>query len=318
MRTLVLRRLLATGAAGLLLAVLVPGAVSASGASVSAVALSVPAVSGVRFDGVVATFTASGAGPFSATIDWGDGSSGAGSIAPSGSGYAVSGSHTYAHEGIYTVLVRVSDPDGTDTAVGSAVVADAPLTAVVAPPRGVEGASFDGVVATFADEDAFGVLGDYSATIDWGDGRSSPGTIAPGAGDFTVSGAIRWGEEGRRTLTVTVTDKGGAVAIASAQVEVADAPLYGFGKTISVRARRPFSRVVATFDDVDRRPQHGPYGARISWGDGRVSRGRIGTGAKLTVIGGHTYARRGVRRITVAIRDAGGAVAVARGIAAVS
>lgn len=67
----------------------------------------------------MATFTdANPAAPlsqFSAAIDWGDSSSSAGTITqPGGPGtvFDVSGTHTYATSGGYTVSVTISDPGG--------------------------------------------------------------------------------------------------------------------------------------------------------------------------------------------------------------
>ena len=53
------------------------------------------------------------AGDYSATITWGDGSSGpASSIGATATGFAVVGTHAYASKGTYTVTVRVSDSGG--------------------------------------------------------------------------------------------------------------------------------------------------------------------------------------------------------------
>jgi hypothetical protein len=37
--------------------------------------------------------------------------------------------------------------------------------------------SFSGVVATFSDSDTVTAAGDFAATIDWGDGTTSAGTV---------------------------------------------------------------------------------------------------------------------------------------------
>jgi hypothetical protein len=69
---------------------------------------------------------------FSALIDWGDGSSSAGTITqPGGTGttFDVSGSHTYTASGTYTVTVDISDVGGsTGTASDSADVANGTIT----------------------------------------------------------------------------------------------------------------------------------------------------------------------------------------------
>jgi PKD repeat protein len=64
----------------------------------------------------VATFThANGVEPasaFIATVNWGDGSTSAGTITQSGTTYTVKGSHTYAKNGTYTVTTTVVEPGG--------------------------------------------------------------------------------------------------------------------------------------------------------------------------------------------------------------
>src|SRR5256885_13963555 len=63
---------------------------------------------------VVATFddsnTANVAADFTATIDWGDGTTSAGSVSGSGGTFSVAGTHTYAANGRDTIN---ADPEGT-------------------------------------------------------------------------------------------------------------------------------------------------------------------------------------------------------------
>ena len=83
----------------------------------------------------VGTFTrGSGVTPasqFSVSIDWGDGSTSAGTVTSDGQGgWLVSGSHLYAEEGSYAVGLTITDMGGgTAQAGGTATLADAPLTA---------------------------------------------------------------------------------------------------------------------------------------------------------------------------------------------
>lgn len=83
---------------------------------------SVSATEGSAFHGTVATGTYSGSGTLSASINWGDGTTAStGTVSLNGSNFSVSGSHTYAEEGKYSVKVSVSDGQGlsasaTDTA----------------------------------------------------------------------------------------------------------------------------------------------------------------------------------------------------------
>src|SRR6478672_1029460 len=54
----------------------------------------VTVIEGQAFNGAVMDFTANDAGPFTATIVWGDLTSSAGVVSPSGGGFTVSGAHT--------------------------------------------------------------------------------------------------------------------------------------------------------------------------------------------------------------------------------
>src|SRR5262245_694156 len=148
------------------------------------------------FSGVVATFpdlNPNGkASDYTAVIAWGDGDTSAGSVSVnSGGGFRVTGSHTYVVTGTYPVSVQITDTVGgaTATALGTANVKDAPLLAQGVSFTATEGASFTGVVAAFTDLNKFGKLGDYTATITWGDGHTSVGTVsADGSGGFLVTG----------------------------------------------------------------------------------------------------------------------------------
>jgi N-acetylneuraminic acid mutarotase len=99
--------------------------------------------------------------------------------------------------------------------VGTLVsVADAPLTFIIRNSLNMtEGTSFSGVVGTFFDADPSGVASEYVATISWGDGSSSEGTVSSnGQGGFDVSGSHTYVEDGSYVLDLSVGDLGGAVA----------------------------------------------------------------------------------------------------------
>ena len=84
-----------------------------------------------------ATFTDANLGistsDFSGTINWGDGHTtpfASHAVTGSGGSYTVGGSHQYAEDGTYSVIIVINDQGGsTTTDTGSATVADAPLTA---------------------------------------------------------------------------------------------------------------------------------------------------------------------------------------------
>ena len=99
----------------------------------------------------------------------------------------------------------------------SIVVADAPLSA--AGRTIISTRVFSGAVASFTDADPAGALADYSATISWGDGTTSPGTVAASGSSFSVTGSHTFAASalGPQTITVTICDAGGSCATATSQ-----------------------------------------------------------------------------------------------------
>ncbi len=99
------------------------------------------ATAGVSFTGTVANFTdvdtANVPSDFSAVIDWGDGTTSAGTVTATGPGhFAVSGTHTYAASGTFTVQVTLNDdPPGTATAT-TASTANVTNNIVLVPTLG--------------------------------------------------------------------------------------------------------------------------------------------------------------------------------------
>src|SRR5262249_28223438 len=133
---------------------------------------------------VVASFTDPGGsepvGDYTATLQWGDGSAAtAGTIVDLGNGqFNVTAGHAYPEEGTYTVTpTRTHDQLPAVVATGTARVADAPLTATASPFVPLQGIALTNArVATFVDANPAGKLSDFTATINWGDGSTSPGT----------------------------------------------------------------------------------------------------------------------------------------------
>jgi hypothetical protein len=196
---------------------------------------------GQAFTGTVASFSESnlseGAGSFTASIDWGDGTTSAGTIVAGTTPgkFTVTGSHTYAEESgatPYAVTVTITDGSATATAHSKAAVADASLGGTFVSFSPTAGKPFTGVVARFTDHDPGGTLTDYSATIDWGDGNTSAGTIALISGTtFRVSGSNTYTTAGTYTVSVTIQDVGGASVTVHGTITVAPgtAPLVARG-----------------------------------------------------------------------------------------
>jgi hypothetical protein len=163
--------------------------------------------------------TVDGSCPASGTIDWGDGTaSSAAAVSCQGLIATLSGTHTYADFGTYTITTTASD-GATGTA--TATIADVPVTASAGTGlTATAGAPFTGVVARFTDGNPFGKVADFTASIDWGDGTSSAGSITLGSGRFAVHGTHTYATAGNKTVTVHIADAGGATATTVASLTV--------------------------------------------------------------------------------------------------
>lgn len=167
------------------------------------------------------------AGQFQATVDWGDGTTTAGTVTGSAArGFQVVGGHAYPEEGNYPVTVDIVSMPGGGGGQGSTLsinatanVADAPLTVNAVPLAVTEQAAFTSAVATFTDANPSAPLSDYSATVNWGDGSSSAGTIRPsGQGYDTVIASHTYAQDVSYNVTVNVSDVGGSQASATSSV----------------------------------------------------------------------------------------------------
>jgi hypothetical protein len=313
-----------------------PSTISAQGTQISAIA-------GQVFSGVVATFTDSNsqvtAGSFTVTIDWGDGATSAGTVTPAANGgFEVTGSHAYStgylqlsgfpwggpfdwgHGSLgtqdFVVTVTIEDNlDNASAAVESlAVVTPAP-PAINATGRNVQatsGVPFTAVVATFTVANSQEIPASFAATIDWGDGTTSTGTVTvDGNGGFEVTGTHTYTTSAsdpfgwtwwspfqslpqQFEIETTITEngtqnQGGAQSVAT--VWPMPPALSVTAQNIQATAGQVFSGVVATFTDVNAGSKASDFTATISWGDVASSQGTITADLNggFDVTGSHTY-----------------------------
>jgi PKD repeat protein len=120
--------------------------------------------------------------------------------------------HTFAEEGTHTGSVVVTDPTGLSTTLSFSVpVVDAPLTLSCATPP-VSLQAFNGTVAALQDGNPGAPLSDFTATIDWGDGSTSSGTVSGSGGNYSIAGAHTYSSTGYFDVNVHVDDEGGSTA----------------------------------------------------------------------------------------------------------
>src|SRR5262249_34548615 len=139
------------------------------------------------------------------------------------------------------------------------------------------------------------------ASIDWGDGTTTVGTVTGGSGVFSITGSHTYPTIGSFNAGVTGPE---ATAPSGTQPDTATAtppttgsnPLAVFGGTIGVRPGQALSDArIATFTDSNAAAQAGDFSASINWGDGTTTAGTIvnlGGGnnfSNFAVTGTHTF-----------------------------
>ena len=251
---------------------------------------------------------------------------------PDGVTYVVSGTHTYDDDDEdmeidgYQVLVVVRDVGGSVTeAASSANVADPTLADPPFPVQAMEGVAFDGKVASFTDSNPYLRPADFSATLTWGDGQTSAGTIVTNpSGGFLVLGDHTYAQAGGYATGVTIRDHEGHSVSDGSIATVAAAPLSAMPLAVSAKPRVSFQAPVAAFADPNALATPASFSATISWGDGSLTSGTmiaLGTspaGSTFAVEGVHKYKKQGHFKVTVLIADTGGGKTIASGLATIS
>lgn len=267
---------------------------------------------------------------YDATINWGDGTAtDTGTVdcdSSHQSQYAVfsDNAHTYADSGTYQISVTVDDrptaesPADADTAqTATATVNDAAILAgTPANVTGTEGKDVT-VTAEFNDTgtNETSIDSHLSAMVDWGDGTSSAGTISAPTNvnececNVLVS-ATRHDYDARATkysVSVTLTDDGGASKTSTLTATIADAVLTaGAAKSFTSTATQASSNVVASFTDAaGAQAAAADFTATIKWGDSTTSSGTVTktSAGAFNVSGTHAYATAGTKTLTITVTD---------------
>ncbi len=289
-------------------------------------ASSVPiiATEGQTFSGTVATFSSSNllsvpSDYQNSTITWGDGTTSAATITANGNGkFTVSGTHVYAEEGTdtFTVQIATNGSNGTTNVSGTATVNDAAITVTPIAQVGIAGTPITGVIATIIDSDLQAPLSDYAsgAQINWGDGTFTTGAISQPGGvgtQFQVNGSHTYANGGVYTITVTVTDAGGATDTESTTATINSGVFSVSGVTTTpIPIGQSFTGTLALLNTGNPLASANEYIATINYGDGTFAQGTLTNqgGGVFTIAdpAGHVFASVGSYDVQVSVIDLSG------------
>jgi PKD repeat protein len=181
----------------------------------------VTATEGVALSGAIATFTDANPNPLpvdfiDAIIDWGDGTSDIGDkigrVSIAGGTLTVSGTHTYAEDGTYTVSVFLQDIGGQRaTGTLTIVVTEPPINVTPTSVSGFEFTALTNVpLATFT-HPGNEAPGAYMTSISWGDGTTSIGLVTQSGMTYAVSASHTYSDEGNYSVRVTITEDSASI-----------------------------------------------------------------------------------------------------------
>jgi uncharacterized repeat protein (TIGR03803 family) len=147
---------------------------------------------------------------FTATVNCGDGTLISGSnvsVVKDGAGrFKLIASHTYESPGEYPLLVQIDDPGGASlTLTGTTFISPYVIAISANDVSGAKGALKNTVLATFKDYGSTATAADYTATVNWGDGSVSPGTLRSiGGSSFQILGSHVYQNPDSYTLSTSV------------------------------------------------------------------------------------------------------------------
>jgi len=166
-------------------------------------------------------------------------------------------------------------------------------------------------VASFNDANTTDTASAFTATIDWGDGITTTGTVVGSNGSFQVQGGHTYADDGFFNPVATIVRTAdNSTLVLQGGVGVADTDaIAGSGEpTIVANPNHALNNVtVATFTDSNTSNPASDFNVSIDWGDGTVTSGTLtGSNGSFAVTGSHTYTTAGNFTISTFMTDDSG------------
>jgi hypothetical protein len=137
------------------------------------------------------------------------------------------GNHTGGATAYASVVFHDAGPHTATATVGGQIrsasftVADAAIVLTARPLTLVAGVDSFNFVATAVDANQFWTCAQYTTTVDWGDGSTTPASCqAPPLGGASFGANHAYASPGSYTMAVTLVDQGGTTATSSAPATV--------------------------------------------------------------------------------------------------
>lgn len=235
--------------------------------------------------------------PWGVVVNWGDGTPNT-TFQINTPGDIPAQSHVYATNGDFTIVVNISDDDGTQASSSLVSVANPlPIVTPPVPQTSIEGSSTQFLLGAFTDVNN---SGNYTVTVNWGDG--TPNTVFNQANTGAVTFQNHtFAQDGVFTVTITVADVDGTSIPVSFQATVqnvlptaVDSPDQFAVATIAQ------SFDLGSFSDPG---ADAPWTITVNWGDGSpdgtFTVNTPGTLPPLT----HTFATAGTFNVVVTVQD---------------
>lgn len=202
--------------------------------------------------------------------------------------------------------------------IAVAEVTREPLVVQMVAVNDREGNLFTRQIATFTDPNGGGTAASYKAKIDWGDGKppSDAEVLEEIDGGFSILGTHDYEKFGHFPISVTIkgnrTKGAGTVTalIENAPVFLYFGDIFQEGGNPRVVRETEFTKVVATFIDLNPHSKTADFDPTIDWGDGFstgtlafIYDGGPGEANYFTVTGTHKYLSEQTFDAIVSIRE---------------